>query len=767
MSMLLAPQTIASMKAYGIAHAAQFDGATGYLSWLPTTAGDRKTWTLSMWVARAGITGYEQLLSAGVNAQLYFDTTAQTLRWTHNGSYNLNSSQVFRDPTTPLHLVLVWDSTATTHKVYINGMLVSDFTTETYPTLDLDGTVNSIITHNLGRYTSGVQYFSGILAEVRFIDGQALTPDDFGALDLVTGNWIAKKYTGTYGSNGFYLDFSNATNLGEDQSGNGNDWTVNGTVTQVTSTPTNVYATLNPLIPSGGTLANGNTRLTTINGEFNTKTVTLVATSGKYKIEGVQVSYSAGNCAMFSLVNNAEFEQAPLGDPLAGGGYGYYANDGNLYTASSVVAQTGGASFTNGDVIDITVDFDTLESKWYKNNTLQYTQALDPETTYALAVGDYSAARSCVIDVDFTEGTYQYAGFETLCTDNLPTVNDWVGNHFKSALYTGTGVDGHSIGGLGFQPDFVWIKDRTTAYDHHLYDSARGAGRTSLNTNNTLTEGNYDCRLASFDSDGFTVGDGGANEAYINKSGDSFVAWCAKLPNTKDSGWPGGTITPTKEIYNDSAMFKMSVVTYTGNGVAGATIPHSLGVKPGVVIVKRLDATGGWPVYHSSLGATQALWLDLTNAPSTSNTYWNDTEPTGEQICLGSDARVNASGGTYVAYVFAPSGGIKIGDYTGNGSADGPLINEMISPAFELHKKTSAVDEWIIQDSARSPYNPTGGKCLKPNSDAAEAASGDGYDWLANGWKIRTTASNANSSGGTYVYLMIGQPMGPVENTAR
>lgn len=773
MSMLLAPQTIASMKAYGIAHAAQFDGATGYLSWLPTAAGDRKTWTLSMWVARAGLAGYEQLLSASVNAQLYFDATAQTLRWAHNSSIQLNTECVFRDPCTFFHLVLVWDSANATHKVYINGERVGAFTTEVYPALDLDGTVNAVITHNLGRYTAGLQYFSGIMADVHFIDGQALTPGAFGKRDVATGNWTARGYAGAYGDNGFYLDFSAAANLGADRSGNGNDWTVNGTITQVTSTPTNIYAVGNALGTDGQALSNGNLDYSSGAVQDATHATFLAPYDVPVYFEILNdVSTSSGVATSFGLADAGHMQSGDLhtmgsGNPwwglISSNTASLYGSGSSTLLSSRLLAGEVGQVFRDGD--DVWVGKGGF---WYDGSGTFGGGDPSARTTPTFTISGSSGKKLVPFAAAYgNSGTLRFresdwtltppAGAMALCSNNLHKVTGSIRNHWSNTLFTLTG-DAMSVTGVGFQPGFVLAKDRDNATARpELYDAARGPTkllRTSLSNAEDTISG-----LTSFDADGFSLGNGSdINSAAV--ASDSVIAWCANLPDTRASGWSVGTITPIKEIYNDSAMFKMSVVTYTGNGTAGATIPHSLGVKPGVMIVKRLDATGNWAVYHSSLGATMALWLDLTNAASTASTYWNATAPTETLVSLGSDARVNANGGAYVAYLFAPSDGIKIGDYVGNGNANGPLINEGISPVFELHKKTSAADDWIIQDNARSPNNPTGGKYLKPNSEAAEVASGDGYDWLANGWKIRTTTSNANSSGGAYVYLMIGQPTG-------
>ncbi len=749
------------LAAYGIKNAALFDGTSGYLSRTPTVAGSAAQFTFSAWILPSGDTNLETyIFSAGTGNSGYTDFIrflVNELQSAKAGSAAidgyLKTSQLFRDYAGFFHLVFTLDTAASaTNKMrmYINGTEVTAFALDTNPTLAIQFFNQAILqTVGTSSYNTTIQFFNGYMAETYVIDGQALTPSSFGKTDPLTGNWIAKKYTGTYGTNGFHLDFSNATALGTDSSGKGNNWTVTGGVTQVTDTPTDVAATLNPLDGAAAyhSLALGNLQV-------NTSSTTLVEearstirmTSGKWYYEVTITSIGNGGWVGLSTDNGIWRTSANA----VASGY-FYQSSGNKYINNT--GTTYGAAWTTGDVIGVAVDMDGLTVVFYKNNVSQGVISIAALSYFATSAlyGSVSTTSTAFTSWTYTPPT----GFKALTTNNLPVVTATkknVNNYFKTVLYTGTGAT-LNVTGVGFKPDFVWAKSRSAALNHVITDTCRGVTK-GLDTAVTTAEQVVAQGLTAFDTDGFTLG----TDATLNTSAATYVAWCANLPNTKTTGWLGSpTITPSKEIYNKD--LGMSIVTYTGNGVAGATIPHSLGTKPGVVIIKRRDTLGQWVTYHSSLGATKALKLDDTSAASVSTTHWNDTEPTTQLISLGTNPDLNTAAGTYVAYIFAESDFIKIGSYTGNGLADGPFINEGVSPVWTLFKK-DAVEHWTQFDSVRDPINMMT-KYLYPNDPAAEAVyAGISIDFTSTGVKCRGSYSNINTSGSTYVYLMIGQPTG-------
>ena len=327
------------------------------------------------------------------------------------------------------------------------------------------------------------------------------------------------------------------------------------------------------------------------------------------------------------------------------------------------------------------------------------------------------------------------------------------GNLFMNAtLYTGTNSSQTvTNGGTGtsFQPDFVWAKARNQAYTHVLSDSIRGVG-TQLFSNLTNAEQTNATYLSSFNTNGFSMAGGNTGTGSINTSGDTYVAWQWKAGGTAVSN-TSGTITSSVSANTTSGF---SVVTYTGTG-ANATVGHGLGVAPKMIITKQRSAVRSWGVYHASLGAANAVYLDTTQA-SSATTNWNSTTPTSSVFSVGTGNEANASAGTYVAYCWAEIAGYSaFGSYTGNGSTDGPFVYLGFRPRFLMIKQTNSTNPWIIQDAGRSLYNVTG-LSLYPNSSAAEESSTIGasaFDFLSNGFKNRDAGSAQNGSGSTYIYM--------------
>ena len=317
-----------------------------------------------------------------------------------------------------------------------------------------------------------------------------------------------------------------------------------------------------------------------------------------------------------------------------------------------------------------------------------------------------------------------------------------------ATTYTGNGTGvGQSITNtvntVSFQPDLVWIKSRSGAYDHGLNDSNRGAGKF-LFSNLTSAEGNYPTDFASFNSNGFTLGTG--TGVVTNNSGSTYVGWQWNAGGTTVSN-TAGTITSSVSA-NTTAGF--SVVTYTGTG-ANATVGHGLGVAPRMVIIKSRSVATNWIVYHSSVAATAHLVLNLTDAAYT-DVAFNNTAPTSSVFSIGpAGYSVNNSAATYVAYCWAPVAGYSaFGSYTGNGSADGPFVYTGFRPRWIMTKSSSGVENWYVYDTARDTYNYAS-LGLLPNLSNAETSYGQ-IDILSNGFKMRGVGSSWNASGATYIY---------------
>ena len=313
-------------------------------------------------------------------------------------------------------------------------------------------------------------------------------------------------------------------------------------------------------------------------------------------------------------------------------------------------------------------------------------------------------------------------------------------DYFNTVLYTGTGST-QSITGVGFQPDWTWIKNRSITANHHLFDVIRGATKYIL-TNSSNAEATDSQQLQSFDSDGFTVGTNGN----VNGSGNNIVAWNWLASNTTASNTVGD-INSTVSVNITSGF---SIVSWTGNGTAGATIGHSLGTTPSMIITKSRSAGGGWYTYHKSEGATKFLQLNNTDASSTNSTVWNNTEPTSSVFSTGT---AFDNGTTYIAYCFAEKKGFsKFGSYVGNGNADGSYIHLGFKPAFVIIKPSSYANSWLILDNKRNTFNPTNTR-LEADGSGADYSGLDYADFLSNGFKIRTSNAHPNNSGGTLIYM--------------
>ena len=354
--------------------------------------------------------------------------------------------------------------------------------------------------------------------------------------------------------------------------------------------------------------------------------------------------------------------------------------------------------------------------------------------------------------INFGQRPFAYtapSGFKTLCTRNLPvptigaTTATQAGKYFNPVLYTGTGSS-QSITGVGFQPDWVWIKGRSGATDHGLYDAVRGVQK-QLESNNTDAETTETTGITAFGSDGFTTG----ALAQLNTSAATYVAWNWKA-NGAGSSNPSGSITSTVSASTTSGF---SVVTYTGTG-ANATVGHGLGVAPKMVIIKGRGNADNWIVYNAYISnpTTHALILNSNSAPDNDSTYFNSTAPTSTVFSVGTDASTNQNTIGFVAYCFAPIAGYSaFGSYTGNGSTDGPFVFTGMRPAYLMIKRSSAAENWYVYDVARGTYNVIG-PYLQANLTSAEI-TGTIVDFLSNGFKIRESGAGTNTSSSTYIYM--------------
>ena len=315
-------------------------------------------------------------------------------------------------------------------------------------------------------------------------------------------------------------------------------------------------------------------------------------------------------------------------------------------------------------------------------------------------------------------------------------------DYFNTKLWAGTGSS-NAVTGIGHQPDWVWIKDRTEGNWHDLYDAVRGITKR-IYSNTTSAEETQAQGLTAFGTDGFTVG----SNVDVNKSGNNYVAWNWKAGTTAVPS--GGTITPSACSFNTTSGFGM--YKYVGNTTSGATIAHGLGVIPKFIMVKSTDQTSNWQLQHVSTGPTKYLELNSTIAAGTATSRWNDTAPTSTVFSLGNTNTVNDASYTYIAYVWADVKGYsKFGSYTGNGNADGTFVYTGFQPAWVVAKRTSGTGGWRMWDNKREGYNGDNVN-LYANLANAEESDGTLVDFCSQGFKWRGTSVDYNGSGSTYVY---------------
>jgi len=779
--------TAPAASATGVSRSLRFNGSvdSSYLSRTPASASNRRTWTWAGWVKRSAL-GSNQRIFSNANSSntqgFYFEVTASDVFDIYDYSnptlyWELTTSQVFRDISAWYHILLAFDTTQATAanrvKLYVNGAQVTIFSTANYPSQNYDGYWNSLVsgneTHAIGRTGAlASSYFNGYLADIYFIDGQALDPSSFTTTDATTGQLIPKAFSGTYGTNGFHLTFEDnssntATTLGKDTSGNGNNWTPNNlSVTagagndSLVDVPTNGaqtdtgvggevrgnYCTWNPLAISStsSTFANGNLDITTPNsGGGNVFGTFAIPSSGKWYWEVVSTS---GSNAMIGIS-----PYSPTANYQSVTGAIFYYQDGRKFISGS--GSSYGTSYTTNDVIGIAVDADAGTITFYKNNASQgaisgAVAGLFPSLT------DGSGADGNSLVTNFGQRPFAYmapSGFKALNTSSLPAPLVTKPNTVMDVkLYTGNGST-QTISGLGFSPDLVWIKSRSFAEDSRVIDTVRGA-TNAIFTSLTTAEIVQSTGLTAFTSDGFTLG---GFSAY-NQNNSTFVAW------TWDAGT--STVTNTQGSITSSvranATAGFSVVTYTGSG-ANSTIGHGLGVAPQLIITKSRSSSFNWGVYHASAGNTVYGKLNLTDAFS-ALAIWQNTTPTSSVFYVGNYNAANQQSDNYVAYCFAPVVGYSsMGSYVGNGSSDGVFVYTGMRPRWIMTKPSSSDGAWLIHDTSRDPYNVSNLE-LQANASSAEyntsgAGAGDRYDILSNGFKHRTGNAGANGSGTTYIYV--------------
>ncbi len=783
------------------------DSDDAYLARTFGTPTNNKKWTYSVWMKRGNLGTNQAIMSADYDGSNYWDirfnTSDQIYIQNRIGASNLliaNTTAVFRDVSAWYNIVFVFDSdnaTASNRAIlYVNG--VSQTLSASPSSGDASGYNVSGEPHHIGvsrtlSSSGGIwSEFDGYQAEINFIDGQALSATSFG--ETKAGIWIPKNTSGlTFGNNGFRLKFQDSSALGDDTSGNGNDFSTNGLAATdvVLDSPTNNFATMNSVDPCVGTsvtLSQGNLKAVGKTSSYSGGVAsTFEFESGKWYWEvGINNEVTAGS-------NYYSFVGAATGEPndvhrlsssgqaipsLGSAADGWsWEGDGTINlrgTGTKAVSSVSAPSA--GDILGFAMDLDNGNVYFYLNGTAQNSGSAVITGVTGLKtnpmVGLYNSSGVTFNfgqDSSFAgtetaqgnadgngKGDFYYSppsGFLALCSANLPNPgidpaeDEEPADYFNTVLWTGNDVNDRSVTGVGFQPDWVWIKNRAVAEVHNLYDVIRGAGQQlySNSTDDEFDRGIYG--LKSFTSDGFTLGTGGE----VNDTSETYVAW----------NWlAGGSAVTNNEGSIQSSVSAnteagFSIVSYTGTASAD-TVGHGLSQAPELVIWKDRETAVNWLVQGDAMGAATSGYIMLLNSTGSSyaNSNFNTTLGASTITLDAGGTNYNGSGKDTIAYCFhSVDGYSKIGgSYTGNGSSDGPFVYTGFRVAWVMIKRTDSAADWIIFDNKRDVHNELT-KFLYPNLGIAEAAGSGVMDFLSNGFKLRGSTANRNASGGTYIYL--------------
>ena len=808
------------------------DDDSASLSRTPSSAGNRKTFTFSFWVKRGNLGGSNkhifaiQIDSSNQFVIRFVNTDKLQIYDYQSASHQLifDTDAVFRDVSAWYHIVVAVDTTQSTNtdrfKLYVNGSQVTSFSNSTYPSQNHDTLINTTNAHYIGQKNSSL-YFDGYLAEFHFVDGYQYDPSYFGFTESQTNIWMPKRYGGTYGTNGYYLNFSTlgetATTMGLDRSGNNHNFTPNNLeISDFTlDTPSNTFATLNPLSTSVNTLSQGNLYSTGGGASWRPVVSDMAMSSGRwyweiyidtvssYQMHGIRPQIRDDGDV------NHDNDQYPGTRSDEWG----YNTDARLHNSASATSSWGD-TYTAGDIIGVALDMDAGTLNFYKNGSATGSQITGISASHSPvgSRGDYLAC-FCVYGstgqaiVNFgQEGTFAGhktaqnntdingignffytppTGFKALCSANLRGTSSYIiepQKHFDVVTWTGNNTAGRLIP-LEFKPDFVWVKCRTAGHDHQLTDSVRGSSK-ALRANAQSSEEDWDVLysgnnkgMGDYVDGGFILDDNGNNARY-NNTGQTYVAWCWKGGGNSNTfnidgtgygtasaaGLDGGTINPTGASVNTKAKF--SVITYTGNGSDGATIEHGLGSIPVFVIVKKRTGDN-WMVYHqanNNFSSPENYYLELNENGGDINadTLFNNTAPTSSVFSLDDDSSVNSNSGSFVAYCWGEVPGYsKFGMFGGTGvsGTNGAYIHTGFRPSFVIIKKFSGSDAWEMVDTARSTYNNKTAS-LYPSSENTETTSGRVIDFYSDGFKQQNGNGNTNEDGHQYVYFAWAEQVG-------
>ena len=744
------PFFIAGKKAYEIERSIRNDQGTADVNsgsnfeHTYSSAGNQKTFTISVWVKKCNTPGnigdgddqYSIFSTGGggsgaQNGNLLFYND-DSLYFVSQPQPSVNAQFIttrkFRDYSAWYHIVIAVDTTQATQsnrvKIYINGVQETSFTTETYPSQNADLQFNQAVRHRIGSNSLGSNLnstygnFNGYFADFNFLDGYAYDPSYFGETNSLTGQWNPKKYVGSYGTNGFYLNFSDnsgttATTLGKDYSGNGNNFTPNNFSVSagagndsVEDTPTNNFPTFNPLCENNDhTYSEGNLKVTyAANNQSGNVTSMASPKTGKWYWEvrplndylfiGVTADTYQGTGNVINVANTVAYYSS--GDKYVGGSSSTYNNQ----------------SFTNGDVIGVALDMDNGQVTFYKNNTSQGAISL-VSTEGHLGIGAVGTGQSLSMSINFGQQAFTYTpptGFKALNSANLPDPTILLPNkHFDTVTYTGSGSGNQSITSLNFQPDWVWIKARSVASYHVIADSVRGVGKL-ISSNGSEAESDDSTTQTAFSaflSNGFTVGYNVAWYTNGSPSGaETQVAWNWNAGDTDGKTYTVTVVSDSGNKYRFDGFGTSAVTLDLAEG--GTYIFNYPSAHPFRFSTTSDGTHGGGTEYTTGVTVLSSTSVQIVVAASAPTLYYycsihsgmggqiNTNSTLGSSNFDGSiqtTAKVNANAGFSIV-TFSGSGNRTIGHGLG------------VAPQVIIMKGRNVSDQWTVGHQQLDASNP-------------------------------------------------------------
>jgi len=755
------------------------------------SAGDRETWTWSAWVKRGNLGGTATLFCASAGDYNFLFYTDNTLKF--EGAFgNVVSSSVFRDVTSWYHIVAIHDTTEGTasnrFKIYVNNVLQT--LSGTYPSGE--GEINKAEAHGIGGQASA-NYFDGYIAEVNFIDGQALSPTSFG--ETKEGAWIPKDTSGlTFGTNGFRLQFkqtgtgtASTSTIGADTA-NSNHFTSSNlasTDSNLPDCPEDNYPTMNILSTGADaiTFTEGNLKSSFTSDVDDTHhgcTFALPKEGKWYWEQTFTGADTGGSQAPYCGIYDSDTLALGISDNLfttSGDFITYYTHNNAIYISGSNTNYTGSIGNQSGAVVGFAVDMDgghcwVHVNGTYINGTPTFSDGTNKvaspntDSTY-IPFWSGNGGGSMTWEANFGQASFTGTiptGYSLLTSANLPeptlgpNSNEQPDDHFNIITWTGNDST-RTLTGVNFQPDLVWIKTRNQGNEHTLFDSSRGVEK-HLESNSTAAETTQEQYgyVSAFTADGFTVVTGSSGYHLVNHSSNTFVAWNwkANANSTTTNDASATSVGSEDSTYQANTTAGFSIITYSGT--AGTdTIAHGLSQQPDFIIATPRDSAGSnRVVWHKSISTGTFLKLNATDAVATSDQITSVSSTT-----IGVAGNANLSGKLQVIWCWHEVKGYsKFGKFVGNSSSsDGPYIHLGFKPRWIMGKIASGgTGRWWIFDSKRSPRMNSSlgtGAHLDANASSAEVSDTEvnAVQFLSNGFKVNTGNSEWNNTGYTYIYM--------------